>query len=707
MVDATRDERWRTDGKFFRAGTHRVAVRMVTYGPFPGGWPLDCTADFRRIRAAGFNAVRLYSMPPGPLLNAAHACGLRVFGGLEWRQSCDFLASPAVLAAARVALSMGLREARGHPALAAVFVGNEVPSDLVRWMGPPRVRRAIEGLIEAGRSEAPELMFAYANYPSTEYLEPENADFTAMNVFLESEELFRSYVKRLHHVAGDRPVVISEFGLDSRRNGLQAQADTLAWAARVARRQGAAGFTVYSWSDRWWNGGEEVLDWELGLTDRAGADKPALAAVATAMAEKPADEAAGSGFSVVVCTRNGSGRIGACLAALRRQRWTDFEVVVVDDGSADDTAGVVERGFPEVRLLRLPAGGLSRARNAGAAATTRELIAFTDDDCEPDEDWLTGLAHGFAAGWDAIGGPNLAPPPADMLAAVIAAAPGAPSHVMLDDDEAEHLPGCNLAVRAKAFAAVGGFDEAFATAGDDVDFCWRLRDAGFRLGFAPTAFVWHHRRGSLRGYLRQQFGYGKAEALLIARHPHRFTPSGDAMWHGFVYGGGPVRAVDGSVIYHGPMGMAGYQGVVDRMQPRRPLVAQYTGTLPRFLLRMMERLQPRLRTLARIGKWRGDVRPARLPTQPPADEELAVASEDGRSREHFLEALLAVGWRCGGPVDAWDVENDGTRLLLATEHGDRVNKRTLVRRWGPPKPLPPSMTNGAERFRTSAAATLE
>jgi hypothetical protein len=92
-------------------------------------------------------------------------------------------------------------------------------------MDPLKVRKALEGLISLGKELAPDLLFAYASYPSTEYLEPENADFTAFNVYLEDEGAFRSYVKRLHHIAGDRPLVISEFGLDSRRNGLERQAE--------------------------------------------------------------------------------------------------------------------------------------------------------------------------------------------------------------------------------------------------------------------------------------------------------------------------------------------------------------------------------------------------------------------------------------------------------------------------------------------------
>ena len=255
MTKGMRNQRWRTDGKFFRAGTARVRIEAVTYGPFPGGWPPAFEPDFQRIAAAGFNAIRLFEMPGRRLLDAAWHCGLRVFGGLKWGHNADFFQRPALYQAARIGLVRALGETADHPALAGVYVGNEVPADLVRWMGPLRVRLALEGLIALGRDTAPELLFAYANYPSTEYLEPENADFSAFNIYLEEPAAFRNYLKRLHHIAGDRPLVISEFGLDSRRNGCQRQAEVLAWAADIARAEETAGLTVYAWSDRWWNCG--------------------------------------------------------------------------------------------------------------------------------------------------------------------------------------------------------------------------------------------------------------------------------------------------------------------------------------------------------------------------------------------------------------------------------------------------------------------
>jgi hypothetical protein len=308
-------ERWQTDGKFFRAGDRRVWMKSVTYGPFPGGWPESFDPDFLQIAAAGFNAVRLYKLPDHRLLNAAEDHGLKVFGGLDWQQSADFFRAPGIFSAARVSLADGLRRIGRHPALAGIYVGNEIPADLVRWMGPLRVRQAVEELIALGKSLAPQLLFAYANYPSTEYLEPENADFTAFNIYLESEAAFRIYLKRLQQIAGDRPLVISEFGLDSRRNGLEKQAVTLGWATQAAHELETAGLTLYAWSDRWWNAGAEVLDWDFGLLDRTGGAKPALTRLQDLTFET-APQAPGL-FSVIVCTRNGRERIGRHQAASR------------------------------------------------------------------------------------------------------------------------------------------------------------------------------------------------------------------------------------------------------------------------------------------------------------------------------------------------------------------------------------------------------
>jgi hypothetical protein len=256
---------------------------------------------------------------------------------------------------------------------------------------------------------------------------------------------------------------------------------------------------------------------------------------------------------------------------------------------------------------------------------------------------------------------------------------------MLDDHEAEHVPGCNLAVTRAAFFEIGGFDSDFWTAGDDVDFCWRLRDAGKRIGFAPTAFVWHHRRPSLRGYLRQQIGYGLAEAMLMRKHPSRFSPSGDARWHGMIYTGAPVRVAGAVTIYHGPMGLAGYQEINVHMQPLRDLPSACAQPWNLLMLKAITWLAPRVRSRARIGRFRGPVkaRPEKVATP---DSEWAVWSDHGR--EEALQQLLAAGWKPGGPSDPWDVEMNGTQLLIACERHHLGQARLLYRVWGDARTLP-------------------
>src|SRR4029450_2116289 len=121
---------------------------------------------------------------------------------------------------------------------------------------------------------------------------------------------------------------------------------------------------------------------------------------------------------------------------------------------------------------------------------------------------------------------------------------GNPVEVVVGAARAEHVPGCTLAVRRSALNEIGGFDAGYTAAGDDVDVCWRLLDRGGRIAFSSAAQVHHHRRDTLRGYLRQQRGYGRAERMLTGHHRERFNRLGAARWSGFVYGGprGPHRA---------------------------------------------------------------------------------------------------------------------------------------------------------------------
>lgn len=552
-------------GKALWCGQARWFLNAVSYGPFAVE-PAEArlASDFAMIKGMGFNAVRIYALPGDAMLQQARACGLKLMVGVPWTDHVDFLAPGAGRGgSAPVAeIKQRIREAAiclGHDeTVAALLVGNEIEKTLVRWMGPQKVKAFIEELIDIVHQEAPACLVSYATYPSTEYLVPVNADFVAVNVYLEDRAVFEKYVLRLQNLAGHKPLLITEFGLDVQRNGESKQAGVMQWQREVCLRHGVAGNVWFSFTDEWFRGGEEVAGWSFGVVDRER--RPRLAAGQAAALPLVLPSSERPRISVVVCTRNGSGTLRACLEALGRQRYRNGEIIVIDDGSVDSVPQIAQ-SYPFVRYVRQEHAGLSVARNLGAAQAEGEVVAYTDDDCEPDEDWLVQLAVAFDdPQWVAAGGPNLPPPPRNATEAVVAHAPGGPSHVLLNDEEAEHLPGCNLAIRKTALLAIGGFQAPFKVAGDDVDICWRLREAGGKLRFCPGAFVWHHRRFTVRAYFRQQAGYGRAEALLMKVHPQRFGPLGGARWRGLIYGepGAALSPGEGS-IFHGPCGTGAFQ----------------------------------------------------------------------------------------------------------------------------------------------------
>lgn len=556
-------------GKFFRDGAGKAFLRGISYGPFrpnaqgePFPEPEVLASDLAHIKAMGFDTVRLYDLPSEPLLSAAQSLGLRLLIGIPWTDHVDFLGSARQRREIEQRIIQTVRSLRGHPCIAAFLIGNEIEKTLVRWMGPVRVQRFLERLITLARHEAPEHLFSYATYPSTEYLIPRNADFLAVNLYLEQAEALAAYLQRLQNLAGNKPLVISEFGLDAGSHGEQAQAEAMIWLYRCAVQTGVAGSIWFSYTDEWFRGGKEVTQWHFGLVDARRGPRAACEAALRIHTFTPPKLGSVPRISVIVCTYNGTATLGECLASLGRLNYPDYEVLLIDDGSTRDIAALA-RGYPWVVYHRQEHAGLSVARNLGASLAGGSILAYTDDDCLADEDWLNYLAAAFEdPQWVAAGGPNIAPAPRNRMEAVVAAAPGAPAHVLLNDVEAEHLPGCNFAVRKEALAKINGFHAPFKTAGDDVDICWRLRDAGGKLCFVPGAMVWHHRRFTAGAYLRQQRGYGSAEALLMAVHPERFGPLGGARWRGAIYGDrhSGESPVEGA-IFHGPFGNGLFQGI--------------------------------------------------------------------------------------------------------------------------------------------------
>jgi GT2 family glycosyltransferase len=569
-VPAHRLRRPEVRGKYLFVGNQKLLVRGTTYGTFRPdargheyGRPGQVERDLAAIAAHGFNALRTYTVPPRWLLDTAERYGLRVMVGLPWEQHVAFLDDRARGEDIERRIREAVRSCTGHPAILCYAVGNEIPAPIVRWHGRRRVERFLGRLCGAVRAEDPTALVTYVNYPTTEYLELPFLDLACFNVYLESQERLAAYLARLQNLVGDRPLMMSEIGLDSRRNGLVRQARSLYWQVRTTFAAGAAGAFVFAWTDEWHRGGYDVEDWDFGLTRRDRRPKPALASAQQAMTEAPFPRTARvPRISVVVCTYNGARTIRDCCEGLRRLDYPNFEVIVVNDGSTDATAAIVEEyGF---RVISGENRGLSHARNVGLHAATGEIVAYTDDDAYPDPDWLRYLAAAFVGSTHVgIGGPNIPPPGDGPVAEAVANAPGGPIHVLISDQEAEHIPGCNMAFRRSALLEIKGFDPQFRTAGDDVDICWRLRERGWTLGFHPGAVVWHHRRNSVGMYWKQQRGYGRAEALLERKWPEKYNQAGHVNWAGSLYGLGLTRAILSrpARVYQGSWGSALFQSL--------------------------------------------------------------------------------------------------------------------------------------------------
>jgi GT2 family glycosyltransferase len=557
-------------GKFLHADGARFLIRGVSYGTFAAGadgelfpTPDRVAHDFRAIAELGANTVRTYTAPPVRVLDEAARCGLRVIVGVPWPQHVAFLDTAAIARDVRATVRTRVEQLASHPATLLFTVGNEIPPSVVRWYGRRRIERFLRELYDEAKAAAPETLVTYINYPPTDYLEIPFFDVCAFNVFLHGEDQLGAYLARLHHIAGSRPLLIAEAGADSLRHGEQHQAELVTMQVRTAFREGAAGAIVFSWTDDWWRGGQRVDDWKFGLVDANRRPKRSYAAVQRVLQSVPFgdEQATWPRVSVVVCAYNAAETLEECLTSLDALRYPDVELILVNDGSTDDTGAIAAR-HPHVQVIETANAGLSAARNVGLKHATGEIVAYTDADVRVDADWLAYLVPKFLD-WDvvAVGGPNVVPAGDPWLAQCVARAPGGPTHVLLDDRVAEHIPGCNCAFHREALLAIGGFNPTFLRAGDDVDVCWRLQNRGWKVGFAPAALVWHHHRSSVRAYVRQQIGYGEGETWLMREHPDKFV-WGRISWHGHIYSSLPfIRSLSATRINAGPFGSAAFPSV--------------------------------------------------------------------------------------------------------------------------------------------------
>lgn len=182
-------------------------------------------------------------------------------------------------------------------------------------------------------------------------------------------------------------------------------------------------------------------------------------------------------FSVIIPTCHRAELLAQCL---RRLSTSEAEIVVTDDGRDDATRALVKRDFPHVRWVAGPRRGPAANRNHGARTATGDWLAFVDDDCQPQPDWLTALARA-SGDVDVVEGCTMAPGATD-----------SPFEEHVENLHGGVLWSCNFAIRRDVFERLGGFDEHFLEAGgEDMELAWRVAQAGLRVRFAPDALVHH------------------------------------------------------------------------------------------------------------------------------------------------------------------------------------------------------------------------
>ena len=226
--------------------------------------------------------------------------------------------------------------------------------------------------------------------------------------------------------------------------------------------------------------------------------------------------------SIVIPSHNRPLQLAKCLEALAAQSFPldRFEVVVVNDGSDQALGPVADRFRPTVRLqlVEQANAGPARARNVGAMRAASPLLAFTDDDCEPDREWVASLVSAWKRRPEcALGGTVINSVPQNLYSTA--------SQLIVDylyehqQESAGHnrLPPFfttnNLAVSAALFRDLKGFDESFPLpAAEDREFCDRFQSRGHALVRVPEAIVRHAHSMSLSTFWRQQRNYGRGAA---------------------------------------------------------------------------------------------------------------------------------------------------------------------------------------------------
>ena len=230
--------------------------------------------------------------------------------------------------------------------------------------------------------------------------------------------------------------------------------------------------------------------------------------------------------TIIVPVRNRPEEISQCLASLEELDYPrdKKEIIVIDDASEDSTAEVVS-GFPVTLIKNSSRMQASFSRNLAAKEAKGKILAFIDSDCTADPLWLKALVSAFNDESNgAVGGKvdswfdKKALDRYEKVSSSLNMGPR--SRSSKEEGSFFYLPTCNLLVKKDIFLKLDGFN-ADMTVGEDVDFCWRLRNSGYEIEYRPSGVVFHKHRNKTWAFFKRRVQYGTSEPFLHKKHPDR------------------------------------------------------------------------------------------------------------------------------------------------------------------------------------------
>lgn len=208
---------------------------------------------------------------------------------------------------------------------------------------------------------------------------------------------------------------------------------------------------------------------------------------------------------MIIPNWNGAAFLPACLDALRRQTWADFEAIVVDNGSHDDSLDVLARVYPWIKVIALPQNlGYAGGCNAGLQAAQGSILCILNNDTEVEPTWLAELLAALERHPDA----GMATPKVRLfydrtrlhtVGDYVRTDGTFDSRGVWQADEGQFdreeyvfgAAGVAPAFRRRMLDEIGLFDADFFSYCEDVDLSWRAQLAGYRCIYAPRAVLYH------------------------------------------------------------------------------------------------------------------------------------------------------------------------------------------------------------------------